>query len=136
MRKILFLFFLTSHLNLADFPIKNPNDSIGQTVQIRGFWYPLTADQGILAKTPQLKSCCINAPTKITEQVLVKGNISAAAQRAITLEGTFKIEPLHNAQGELVQFYILDQAKEVASSNSKSSWIICGLIIYAIAGLM
>lgn len=49
----------------------------------------------------------------------MKGEIAALApQRAVTVEGIFKIEPLYNLKGEAVQYYVLEQAKETQRSES------------------
>lgn len=98
----------------------------GEVVQIRGFWYPLSVAEGILASQPQLKSCCIRAPAKIEQQVLVKGGDLALLQpqRALTLEGIFKIEPAYNPNGELVQLFVLEQSKEVPREHSYMKWAV------------
>lgn len=98
----------------------------GQIVQVRGFWYPLSVDDGILAPHPQLKSCCLQAPAKIEQQILVKGKAlsSLPPQRALTLEGIFQIEPAYNAKGELIQFFILNQAKEVSRPSDSMNWVL------------
>lgn len=90
-----------------------------QKIEIRGFWYPLSHEEGILSSQPGLKSCCLKAPAKIEEQILVKGTIAfLSAQRAITLEGIFKIEPRYNAEGELIQLFVLEQAREISHPSS------------------
>lgn len=102
----------------------------GKKIKIRGFWYPLQEDAGVLTSIPQLKSCCILAPAKVTQQVLVKGEISSlTAQRAATVEGIFRIRPLYNEKGELVQLYVLEEAKEIPSSHF-SLWSLFGLLSY------
>lgn len=110
-------------LDLADF--KNSELALehlqGQQVRVRGFWYPLSLDRGILAPTPHLKSCCIQSPKKIQQQLIVNGELSSlTSQWAVTLEGIFKIDPRYNAAGSLMQFYVLDEAREVQSKHSFS----------------
>lgn len=85
---------------------------------MRGFWYPLSPQEGILATQTNLKSCCLKAPAKIQEQIFVKGDVvSFFPQKALTLEGIFRIEPSYNVEGQLVQLFVLEKAKEVHQSN-------------------
>jgi hypothetical protein len=127
------LYLFGAHLlSFDDFSFENANETgmlsslQGQIVQVRGFWYPLSVDEGILASQPQLKSCCLQTPAKIEQQLLVKGKSlsSLSPQKALTLEGIFQIQPAHNSKGELIQFFILNQAKEVARPNYSISWVI------------
>lgn len=128
-------------LNLAEFPAEIPADSDpiwsmqGRVVRIRGFWYPISSDEGMLAGSPQMKSCCIKAPSKITQQVLVKGSLaSTIPQRAVTMEGIFRIDPRYNQEGGMVQYFVLDQAKEIHISGYMILiWIIsgCGALCFS-----
>ncbi len=87
-----------------------------QVVRMRGFWYPQTAEKGILAAYPDLKSCCLSSPAKRGQQILVKGEVgSLPPQKVVTVEGIFKIAPLYDEEGKLIQFYVLEEAKEVFS---------------------
>lgn len=97
----------------------------GQLVQIRGFWYPLPSGRGVLAPHPQLKSCCLQASSKIGGQLLVFGPSLASLppQRALTLEGKFYIRPKYNSEGELIQLYILDEAEEVRLESSSGAFL-------------
>lgn len=131
---------LKEDLILADFPAEILTDTHpfrtlhDQVVQIRGFWYPLTSNQGVLTSFPNLKSCCIRAPTKIFQQLFVKGDVGTLSEnKVVTLEGIFKIEPLYSKEKELIQYYVLEQAKEVPKSKSKSIFLF--LIIPGIASL-
>lgn len=119
-------------LNISDFLDEIPAETQSiyslqnQVVRVRGFWYPLTANQGILASTPHLKSCCIKAPAKIYQQLIVKGDLaSLSSQKAITLEGIFKIDPQYNSEKELIQLYVLINAKELQQPfSSRLLWIL------------
>lgn len=126
----------TQTLNLTHFPVEVALESHplaafqNQLIQVRGFWYPISSDQGILSAHSGLKSCCFKAPDKLHQQLLVKGQLlSLPAQRVITLEGIFKIEPRYNQEGQLVQFYILDQAREVQQATSYALLLILGFFL-------
>lgn len=114
--------FVYSHaeLNLSDFPDEPQAflSVIGQEVQIRGFWVPLSSSHGVLTSSPNMKSCCLMAPTKIYQQVLVKGNVESSENKVVTLEGIFIIEPLYNQENKPIQYYVLEQAKEVQKGRS------------------
>ena len=111
-------------LSLSEFPSEIPADAHpirsfqGQTVQIRGFWYPITSNGGVLASSPHVKSCCLKAPSKIYQQVIVHGSFpSYAYQRAVTFEGIFKIDPLYNKEGAVIQYYVLEGAHEIRQTG-------------------
>jgi len=123
-------------LNIGDFPADPPPETHalwslqGEFVQVRGFWYPVSSDQGVLASHPGLKSCCLAAPAKLRQQLIVKGQLaSLAPQRVVTLGGIFKIDPLYNREGELLQFYVLEQAREVHQEASYLPYLILGLFL-------
>lgn len=110
-------------LNPAELPPNPlPNHPIwqlqGSTLQARGFWHPVSSEHGILSGSPEIKSCCMQAPAKIHEQLIVRGDISSLLpQRAVTLEGVFQIAPQKNSKGEIIQLYVLDQAREIQSPH-------------------
>ena len=111
-------------LNMAELPASFPDSTHylwscqDQHVYVRGFSYPYSSGQGILASSPNLKSCCIGSHATIFQQIAVKGNgVLPQTQHAITLEGIFKINPLYNAEGQLVQLYVLEEGREVPSSS-------------------
>lgn len=97
----------------------------GERVQLRGFWYP---DEGILASETNLKSCCVKSENNVLKRVLVKGEIGPISpQRAHTLEGTFKIDPIFNEKGSLIQFYVLENANVVERPNHHFAGYLSGL---------
>lgn len=111
-------------LKFEDFSIENSgkNSSLwnlqGQEIQMRGFWYSLSPNEGLLASQPHLKSCCFKAPAKIEQQLLVKGDVTSfSSQRAITVEGIFKIEPIYDSERRLVQLFTLENARQVPEST-------------------
>ncbi len=122
-------------LNLAHFSLENSTEASllslqGQIIQVRGFWYPLSPQEGILAPQPHLKSCCVRAPTTIQQQLLVRGAVdSLSAQRAVTVEGMFKIDPRYNSKGELIQLFILEQARERSQTSLYFSPMILGIVM-------
>jgi|GEM_PF-2193091 len=111
-------------LNLADlsFEVQKENSSLtsleGKFVKVRGFWYPISSHEGKLALQPNLKSCCLGAPAKAHQQVIVKGAFaSLSAGRAVTLQGIFKIEKGSNLKGQCTQVLVLEEATEVPSPS-------------------
>lgn len=130
-------------LKLSEFPSDVPVDSHpirslqGKKVHIRGFWYPITPNGGVLAATPHVKSCCLKAPAKIYQQVIVQGSTpSDGYQRAVTFEGIFKIEPLVNKEGEVIQYYVLEQAHEIRPTGTHHSAVmLSGLAGYFVVYL-
>jgi hypothetical protein len=130
-------------LRLDDLALETSENSFfwplqGKIIQVRGFWYPLSSQEGILAPQPHLKSCCLKAPAKIEQQLLVKGSLdSLPAQRVITLEGIFKIDPRYNSEGALIQLFVLEQAREVPQTSLHLGPIVFGAcMIFLCIGLV
>lgn len=131
-------FLVATPLIVSDLPpyLPDPSHAIwhyqNQSLQVRGFWYPQETSRGILASAPHLKSCCVGAPEK-TGQVLVKGELSTLSiDRAVTLAGIFKIDPLYNAEGKLIQLYVLESPQVVAASLSWWPFIAIGFSLLLI----
>ena len=114
----LFFIFASFHLNLMDLNSTDMESYQSQSISIRGFWYPLNENQGILSSSPHLKSCCVGAAHSIHQQILVE-NISehVSTQQPVTLEGIFKINPKYHPDGQLSQLYVLEQAHLVQPSS-------------------
>ncbi|MFI0434885.1 MAG: hypothetical protein ACH350_04030 [Parachlamydiaceae bacterium] len=107
----------------------------GERIQVRGFWYPLSDEQGILASHPFLKSCCLQAPGKIERQLFVKGEgvSHLSVQRALTLEGVFDIQPIYDLQGNTIQFFVLQEAKEISQGDRFiTGWIVVLILAFLI----
>jgi hypothetical protein len=116
-----YLFFaLTSlTLNLMTLTPTTSTQYHEKQVQVRGFWYPLNEQEGILASYPDLKSCCVGSAHSVNEQVFVKNFFeSITTKQLVTLEGIFKINPKYNQKGELIQLYVLEQTHLVQTSYS------------------
>ena len=86
-------------LSITELPLSPPTaeDPLwsyqGKEVQIRGFWYPVNDEQGILMPSPNLKSCCVAHAAQNGPSVDVRGSIpSTPAQQAVTLAGIFQME--------------------------------------------
>jgi hypothetical protein len=123
-------------LKIADLPSEIVTESHpffflqGQLVQARGFWYPTSSQEGILASDSGLKSCCLGSASKLNQQIIVKGHLDyLPTQRVVTLEGIFKIGTFYNHEGQLLQFYALEDAREVKKSNSYVFFLVIGILL-------
>lgn len=131
--------FSTTVLNLAELPQEIPSESHpfwsshGKNVQVRGFWHPISDEEGILTPLPNVKSCCLRAPGKVLQQIVVRGRLpQMTSLNVVTVEGILKIEPLFNKEDELIQLYVLNQAKEAQTEKSYAwSVIVVGLLASA-----
>lgn len=92
-------------------------DYNNQFVNVRGFLYHHSSGELILASQPNLKSCCVGSQQLVSQQILVHGNMHPEAQ-AVTLQGTFKIDPQYNEQGQIVSLYRLENAVKLTSDHS------------------
>ena len=86
-----------------------------QLIEIRGFFYSIDDSKGILASQPDLKSCCVAAPSKISQQLFLQGDlVNLPHQRAVTVKGIFKIHPVYENNGDLKQLYFLENTSKVS----------------------
>lgn len=91
-----------------------------QSVQVKGFLYHSLEDQIILAARPNLKSCCIGKGAQWKEQIRVKGELGSFPQQGMaTLEGIFIIDPRYDETGQLMQLYVLEQARIISQRESE-----------------
>lgn len=70
---------------------------------VRGFLYQTKDGDWILSEDPQLKSCCINAPGKMGEQIVLDGEFQPSG-RAVDVKGTLQIVDgrIHLTHAEMV----------------------------------
>lgn len=75
---------LTIDVLLSDPPTE------GSVVTVRGFLYKLDEDQWVMAREPNLRTCCIGSVEKSTEQILVAGRLHDVAEaRTHTVSGRY-----------------------------------------------
>ncbi|MBA2367625.1 MAG: hypothetical protein H0V82_01200 [Candidatus Protochlamydia sp.] len=118
---------LSSHLEV------NSNEE----VEIRGFLYETPSGEVILAASPQLKSCCIGSPDKISRQIVLKGKWeSVPLKRAVTVHGRLAAEPKYNEGHELVQLYVLDRPLIMQSTSFPFWSVICIAAFFLIIALI
>lgn len=104
-----------------------------EPVQVRGFWYPISPEEGILASRPFLKSCCVGKPETIHERLIVRGAPSSiSTQSAVTLEGIIRKEMQNGPRGELIQLYVMDHPKIIELPTSFPSYISLLFIFFVI----
>lgn len=82
-----------------------------QEIQIRGFLYKIS-DKYVLAKEPELKSCCIGTASKTHEQIFILGEFPETSY-ALTLQGHLQVRPVYDLEGRLIELYHLDNAQIV-----------------------
>lgn len=124
-----------SPLNLAAFPASFPEVDHplraydNQVIQIRGFLYPFTADDSLLAATPHLKSCCMGSSSLLYQQLVLKNfSLASLPQQVVTVEGIFHIDPIYSSEGKLIQLYTLNDVKPVPTQASPLPLIILVLL--------
>lgn len=80
------------------------------SVEIRGFFYESHDGRHFLASQPDLKSCCVGTAKKVTQQIVLLGDIPPIPrQRAVLLKGVFATQPTFNAANELISLYSLKE---------------------------
>lgn len=71
-------------------------------VTMRGFIYPVSEGQFILAGEPHLKSCCVGAAHHQQRQVILRGPFGAVSPaQAVTITGQLHV---HSQEGENIYF--------------------------------
>lgn len=145
MRKLLVLFFFlffnvlmtemkelnaeAIQMSFNDLSVAN-QDMLGKKVIIRGFWYPISSEEGVLASHTNLKSCCVGKPTAMASQILVKGDVSNFPEgRALTLEGVLNM----NSRSTLL--FVLKEPRVLEGGLDMMLFIIAPLIAFLIYAL-
>lgn len=81
-------------LSFLQLQSKNPQDYHDKEVVIRGFIFQTSEGRMILAGEPNVKSCCLGAPEKIRQQIVLDGDISEFKSNSIVMiEGRFVVTP-------------------------------------------
>ena len=94
----------------------------GKQVRVRGFWHAKSKNEGVLAATPHLKTCCIGSPHTIHQQIVVRDFYPTGSDRkALTLEGTFNISEAYDVLGNSMHYYVLENPKEIVFSQQGSN---------------
>ncbi len=96
-------------------------------VEVRGFLYQSADQRWILASEPNLKVCCMGAPSKISQQIFLSGKALVPSNQAVTVRGLFQVDPLWGEQGILQQLYRMENTMVV----SRTTW---PLSSFAMAG--
>ena len=105
----------------------------GEVIQIRGFWYPISQEEGILAAQPNLKSCCLKRGSRSKQHLNVKGDVGLfPEQKAVTVQGTFSLKKNSLATPSNEQLYILEKSIMVPSSSFPESDSIINIIAFII----
>lgn len=110
----------------------------GKEIAIRGFLYRRTDGKAVLASLPNLKSCCVGTTSKIYEQIQLKNDLeSIADQHVVNVQGRFKIDPVYDQTGELVQLYWIESASIAVKNTDVSKWtswviVLIGLLVVGI----
>ncbi len=87
-------------------------ESPHQKIKTRGFLYQNQNGQLVLASQPNLKSCCVGIPSNVQRQLFIQGEIKGTLPtKVIEVEGILKVEPQYNAENQLVQLYVLEEAQ-------------------------
>lgn len=124
---------LCSFSNLLSFDQLSSSNQ--EMIQIRGFLYQLPDGHLILASQPDLKSCCLGKESLLKQQIFVQGDFKPSAY-AVTLEGKLKIVPQYDSNGQLIQWYVLEEARLVSSSSFVFPWrafiMLLGLLLLII----
>lgn len=101
---------LVGELPFLEVPVQNPTAWDKKEVRMRGFLYRDAQGNVVLAREPNLKSCCVAAPHKLSEQVFVQGALpEKLPKNAVTLIGRFEKEE---------EKFILTGASVLPQSNS------------------
>lgn len=93
----------------------------GQKVSVKGFLYETKEGKHILSSEPNLKSCCVGASAKVSQQIVVRGEFPPGPWRVpVVVQGVFAVEPLRDKDGKLIQLFKIDHAYVVEDTVEKT----------------
>lgn len=98
-----------------------------QDVEISGFLYCNANQAWVLASEPNLKSCCLGAEKKASQQIFLDRAFPGVNNgQAVTMRGVLLIQPTKNSQNEIVQLYHLQNANLIVKEHS---WTLLTVVV-------
>lgn len=125
---LIYLFFLFStfflvgeELSFFELPKSLPDEK--QTVwkwnktsvTIRGFCYECDS-YSVLSAQPNMKTCCVGSQSKVYEQIFLHDFKAPSSKYVMRFKGNFKIDPVYDQEGKLLQLYHLEEVEELKAS--------------------
>lgn len=106
-------------------------------VEVRGFLYQMDNGMWVVAREPNLKTCCFGSPHHLLEQIVVEGEgLHPSESQVVTIRGHFLVKPERDENSHLEKLLYLTDAKIKKNENQdakfQSVWLI-GLAIFFIA---
>lgn len=122
-----------SDIKEASCHLSEPSQWQNAEVSLTGFAYRSSTGQWVLAESPNVRSCCVAAASKVLEQVALDGAFDASLdKKLITVEGNFHIDP-ELSSSALQRVFTLQNASLVTRQSSPvQSLAIASLAILAL----
>lgn len=90
----------------------------GKNIQTRGFWYPISSEEGVLNPQPNFKGCCLKSNEMARHSLIIKGAVNTfPPQQAITVRGNFSISTFPQNTDNYIKLYTLENAQLVPSNS-------------------
>jgi hypothetical protein len=113
--------------------LENPCRYEDQEVEVRGFLYQSMAGDLVLRAESGLKSCCVHTGVLGDRQIIIKSpDKLALSTSVVALVGTFKIDKTHDAQGRLIQTFVLENAHQ--KEQRKMPLVLIGIVSISLLG--
>lgn len=91
----------------------------GREISIKGFLYEEKEGKRLLCCEPDLKSCCLGSAGKVTQQIVVTGDLPQGRLRdPVVIHGVFSVAPVRDVEGRLIQVFKINNATVVQSGVS------------------
>jgi hypothetical protein len=98
-----------------------------QDIEINGFLYCNANQEWVLASEPNLKSCCIGAGKKASQQIFLDRAFPEINNgQAVAMQGVLLVQPVKNNQNEVVQLYQLQDSSLIVKEHS---WKLLAIVL-------
>ena len=130
---LLFLTILASSNLFGSSPMSTWEDFTseeGNQIVIRGFLYPRDNKDWVLAKEPNLKSCCVGSPNKAKSQIVLMGDFpDQASLKTVIVSGI-----LHKREVEGKEIYTLSEPQIIKHSSNYTAFyglLVAGILLFS-----
>ncbi|MGA8164071.1 MAG: hypothetical protein WB791_03480 [Waddliaceae bacterium] len=124
-------------ISLTFSDLAHASEHHNQWIHIRGFLYRRENGDWMIAKEPDLKTCCLGSRKKLFDQMPIYGDLRAGPHKhAVTVMGRLDALPTWDHEGKLVDLFHLKEAKILPEQGGKARGFVWIALATAAIGMV